>query len=80
MASSAVYIAAGATANITLGKTVVRRGVGMLVPDGANITITGGATDGLTVSAVTGAGIGGWPEKRPLCFQVAEMSRLAAVL
>ncbi|MGI6571566.1 MAG: beta strand repeat-containing protein [Caldicoprobacterales bacterium] len=59
--SSAVYIAAGATANITLEgeNRLFGRGVGMLVPDGANITITGGATDSLTVSAVTGAGIGG---------------------
>ena len=59
--SSAVYVASGATANITLEgeNRLYGRGVGMLVPDGANITITGGATDSLTVSAVTGAGIGG---------------------
>ena len=59
--SSAMYVASGATANITLEgeNRLYGRGVGILVPDGANITITGGATDSLTVSALTGAGIGG---------------------
>ena len=59
--SSAVYVASGATANITLEgeNRLYGRGAGMLVPEGANITITGGATDSLTVSAITGAGIGG---------------------
>ena len=58
--SSAVYVASGATANITLeGETVCSAVEWMFVPDGANITITGGATDSLTVSAITGAGIGG---------------------
>ena len=60
--STAFYVAQGATAHITLigENRLIAPGVGMLVPETATVSITGGAEDSLYAQGThIGAGIGG---------------------
>ncbi|MDD4140316.1 MAG: hypothetical protein PHX81_08830, partial [Eubacteriales bacterium] len=60
--STAFYVAQGATAHITLigENRLIAPGVGMLVPENATVSITGGAEDSLYAQGThIGAGIGG---------------------
>ncbi len=60
--STAFYVAQGATAHITLigENRLIAPGAGMLVPENATVSITGGAADSLYAQGThIGAGIGG---------------------